>query len=92
MTIRVLGLDRNALLDLYQAHARAIRPALRRLRRSSRVRSGDFEERWHQQCEVGLSPFSPFPALTYDLLDHAVPATLRRHLEVELPYPPYTPG
>lgn len=91
VTIRLLGLDRDELLDLYAAHARDLTPAIDEVRRLARDHADGFAKRWHRLCASHLRPYSAFPALTHDLLDHAVPATLRRHLGVELPRPPYTP-
>ncbi|MEZ4435297.1 MAG: hypothetical protein R3F65_23060 [bacterium] len=88
----MLGLDRDELIDLYAAHARDLDDSLGDLRAAARARGADFAVRWERFCARHLRAFSAFPALTHDMLDHAVPAALRRHLGVTLPRPPYTPG
>ena len=92
MTIRVVGLDRDELLDLYAAHARDLEHPLGVLRAAARARAADFAMRWEGFCARRLGAFSAVPALTHDMLDHTVPATLRRHLGVTLPRPPFEPG
>lgn len=91
-TIRILGLDRDEVLDLYAGHVRDVDAHLGELAEAARRRADDFPARWRRACVSYLGPHAAFAALSHDLLDHRVPATLRAACGVELPRPPFTPG
>jgi uncharacterized protein (TIGR02646 family) len=88
-TIRVLGLDRQALLENFKRHVdRYVVPDVEHLRRLMAA-GNEAEVRvfWENTVKRGLQRTSYFTALTYDALDHFFPVDLRQRWGLALPRP-----
>ena len=88
-TIRVLGLDRQALLENFKRHVdNSVAPDVEHLRglmaAGNEVEVGAF---WTTLVRRGLQRTSYFTALTHDALDHFFPADVRLHWGLNLPRP-----
>ncbi len=76
-TIRVCGLDRDDLLELYTAHVRQfVRPEMDRLELGTSS-PGSVHDRWAELTRRVLAPSMPYVGLSFDALDHFVPEALR---------------
>jgi hypothetical protein len=88
-TIRIIGLDRRALLDHYNDHvARVVSPVVARV--SAALQSNDLQRihgSWTQATEELLYRAQPFVALSYDALDHYFPRRVRRQRRLSLLQP-----
>lgn len=88
-TIRVLGLDRPGLLDLYDVHvAEHVWPAVNRLDAAMFTTDrAAVAALWKREALGWLRPVRPFTALSYDAFDHYVPFATRRRWGLRLPRP-----
>ncbi len=89
MSIKTTGLDRDDLLDRYRFHREHMGADLKRLqeRLASPDQSGLSDE-WERVVRRWLRRARPFAALSYDVIDHAVPEPVRDQYGLELPRPP----
>lgn len=94
VTIRVCGLDRAELLDLYNKHVAV--NVLREVRGVERaLNAGDRDEVWHivlTTAERLLHPFQEWTGLTYDALNYFVSADRLLPHHLVWPKPPFVRG
>jgi len=88
-TIRDLGLDRPALLDLYERHVDDhVTPIVNRLTAAIRARNKSLvTTTWTNEVASLLNPNRPFTALSYDAFDYFVSYSIRRTWGFSLPRP-----
>jgi uncharacterized protein (TIGR02646 family) len=88
-TIRVLRLERPALIDAYTRHVQVnILPHLGRIRAQLMLKNRALlESYWAEAKATLLHPDAPFRALAYDVLDQAVPIHIRREYGLPLEHP-----
>jgi hypothetical protein len=88
-TIELLKLGRADLLTLYDAHVNdQVKPRTDATREALGHRDASLVRKaWHRVCGL-LSPRMPFVALSFDAIDHFVPADVREQWRLELPRPP----
>lgn len=86
MTIQVLKLNANDLVELYDDHvAQHVKPDVDEA--EAALRRGDktgFAAHWRKLSVRNLGRTMPFSALAYDATDHYFPAARRAQLRVEL--------
>lgn len=89
-TIRVLGLDRDELIDLYTTWAGLIERDLKPLRAAiRRLDTARVREEWTSLTRRYYREDQPFTQLSLDVLDHHVPAAERRTWKLALPKRPW---
>lgn len=97
-TIEVLGLNNDALRDLYSAHWRALNPEIElllelrdkaRAQASARETSArqSFQDQWRRFTGHRTSISAHLSAMSHDVFDHCFPAVLRARLGVTLTRP-----
>ena len=88
-TIRVAGLNRPGLLDLYDRHVSDhIEPIATRLRAEIATGNGPgIAAIWSNDAVKWLKPGRPLTALSYDALDHYIPLAERRRWGLPLRRP-----
>ncbi len=92
-TVRLLRLQRQALLDSYHRHvAITITPHLGRIEAALLTeRRGLLESYWDEAKAALLGPAAPFRALAHDVLDKAVPLPVRTKYGLSLERPQVGP-
>lgn len=87
-TIRLCGLDRVDLLDLYRKHAISMEASLNALRRALADHDlAKVQALWHDLTQSFTSPGQPFTALSLDIMDQTIPKVQRDHYGLSLPSP-----
>jgi len=89
-TIKILGLDRDELIDLYTSWACIIERDLEPLRAA--ILRGDrprVREEWNALTRRYYREDQPFTQLSLDVLDHHVPAAERRAWKLAMPKQPW---
>ncbi|WNG41321.1 hypothetical protein F0U61_52235 [Archangium violaceum] len=88
-TIRILELNRQALLELFQRHVRQyVMPDVHRLQEV--MRTGDeraVRDEWNRRVPRSLQRTASYVALTYDVLDHFFPENERNRWGLVLSRP-----
>nr|WP_128798646.1 hypothetical protein [Corallococcus coralloides] len=88
-TIEILKLDRPDLLTIYDAHVdHQVKPRVDAVRDA--IRRADvplIKTAWHRVRGL-LSPRMQFVALTFDAIEHLLPADQRLPWDLEMPRPP----
>lgn len=89
-TIKACRLDRPELLDRYGFHVeRFIWPLLQEaLAAIHEGRTDDAQWEWKRAVLILLGSHQPYTGLSYDVLDHWVPADVRAAHQLVLPVPP----
>ncbi len=88
-TVEILKLGRPELLTLYDAHIKDfVRPFTdETLDAIARNDAADVESTWRRVVRTCLFPRRPFVALSFDAIDHFVPALVRTQWRLTLPKP-----
>jgi uncharacterized protein (TIGR02646 family) len=88
-TIAKLGLDDPGLLDLYARHVRHIvQPCLQDVRAALIQQDPrELTKQWSRCVRRLFCEKAPFHALSYDVLDQAIPSAVRTQWRLELPRP-----
>lgn len=77
--IRMCRLNRPDLAEKYDGFVRLLMDRIESFRRTLSSKNAEaIEEDWERLTFRWLSPRSPFTALSHDVLDHHIPATVRR--------------
>jgi uncharacterized protein (TIGR02646 family) len=88
-TIKVCMLDRPDLLDLYGSHVeRNVKPRTDDIRLALQEgRIVDARREWSRSLVTLLNPSQEYIGLSYDALDHFIPAVLRKQHQLQLRLP-----
>ncbi|MCY1076462.1 hypothetical protein [Archangium lansingense] len=88
-TIRVLSLDRQALLELFQRHvSQYVMPEVEHLRELMRIGNEQaVRDAWNRWVPRVLQRTAYYAALTYDVLEHYFPDGERQRWGLALPRP-----
>lgn len=92
VTVDVINLDRDELLELYQGHAEHFQELIAEIQAEIKITNASGVKKAWSRALRELRPKRPFLGLSYDLLDHSFPAPVRRRWGLELPRPPFSTG
>lgn len=85
-TVVDLGLIRDELMELFESHANNfVMPVVERIQVAITVGNvGTIQQVWHEQAAPLVLPLRPYSMLSFDILDHHFPRSVRKRFGLEL--------